>query len=118
MLHSPMFTPYLLTGLPIPHHLLVQHLFTEVVPHSKVLSTALVWAKKVTEASPDAVWVTKEQINLWKDGLGINEVVSESMKQPFTDSMYDGENCEEGLRSFNEKRKSAWKDPSFVKSKI
>lgn len=102
MLRSPMFSPYLLSGGVIPHHLLVQHLFTEVVTPAKVLSTALNWAKKICDASPDAVWVTKEQINLWKDGLGVNEIVTASMGQDQTAEMYIGENCEEGLRSFSE----------------
>lgn len=67
---SPTLVPYLLAGIPFPQHLLEQHVFTEVVPKAKVLDTALDWARKITSASPDAVWVTKEQINYARDGLG------------------------------------------------
>jgi hypothetical protein len=101
---SPAMGPYLLAGLPIPQRLLEQHVFTTVVQKHKVLPTALEWAARIVACSPDAVWVTKEQINLVKDGKGINEIVRESMNSELAAAMYDGENLKEGLRSFVEVR--------------
>lgn len=68
VVRAPQLAPYLLTGTVMPAHLLKQHLFTDCVPAADVMPKALEWASKVVECSPDAVWVTKEQINLYKDG--------------------------------------------------
>lgn len=94
--------PYLLTGTPIPHELLKTHLFTEVVPADRVVATALEWAKKVTEAAPDAVWATKEQINLTKDAKGVHGAVSESLGSDMMSDLFAGHNHREGLNSFVE----------------
>lgn len=103
VLRSPQFIPYLLTGLPIPLPLLRTHLFTQVLSHpSQVLPAALKWANFICTASPDAVQVTKSQINLLKEGKGVVEVVKLSMEQEETTAMYDGENMGEGLKAFNE----------------
>ncbi|GAA5826911.1 hypothetical protein JCM11251_002156 [Rhodosporidiobolus azoricus] len=119
-LHSPAFAPYLLTGQPIPQTILETHLLTEVVPSDQVLPTALAWAKKVTDASPEAVWLTKEQINLHKAGLGINDVVMKSIESELSYKLFRGENIKEGLKSFVEKRVPVWTDPPrlTVKSKL
>lgn len=53
-------------------------------------------------ASPDAVMVTKGQINLWKEGKGVVDVVKSSMEEEETKAMYEGENMGEGLKAFNE----------------
>ncbi|GAA6036628.1 hypothetical protein JCM8097_001259 [Rhodosporidiobolus ruineniae] len=110
-MRSPLFAPYLLTGQPIPQDLLEAHLFTEVVPAEAVLPTALKWAERITKASPEAVQLTKEQINLHKAGLGVNEVVMKSVEMELSRRLYRGENIKEGLRSFVEKRDPGWKDP-------
>ncbi|GAA5958507.1 hypothetical protein JCM3765_007901 [Sporobolomyces pararoseus] len=117
-LRSPQFTPYLLTGVPIPQELLKTHLFTEVVPADKVLPTALEWAKKVTAAAPDAVWATKEQINLTKDAKGVHGAVSESLNSQQMTDLFAGENHREGLNSFVEKRPTVFKDPTTRLSKL
>ncbi|GAA5891041.1 hypothetical protein JCM6882_006397 [Rhodosporidiobolus microsporus] len=116
-LHSPTFAPYLLTGQPLPQSLLETHLFTEVVPAEQVLPTALAWAKKLTAASPEAVWATKQQINLHKAGNGINEVVMKSIETELSQKLYRGDNIKEGLRSFVEKRNPVWKDPPRLTGK-
>ncbi|GAA5859749.1 hypothetical protein JCM1840_006437 [Sporobolomyces johnsonii] len=116
-LRSPMLTPYLLTGVPIPSHLLKTHIFTEVVPAEQVVQTALEWAARVVAASPDAIWVTKEQINLLKEGKGVKQVVSESLASELSDALFAGENHKEGLNAFVEKRRTVWKDPPKVTRK-
>lgn len=97
-----MFTPYLLTGVPIPQDLLKGHLFTDVVPGDKVLSTALEWAQKVTSAAPDAVWVTKQQINSIKDGKGVWKAVQQSLDSSDMTDLFAGFNHKEGLNAFVE----------------
>jgi hypothetical protein len=101
-LRSPQFVPYLLTGSFIPPDLLKTHLFTEVASADKVLEVALGWAKKVTTAAPDAVWVTKEQINLTKEGKGVWGTVNESLQSQMTDDLFQSANHHEGLNSFVE----------------
>ncbi|ORY80216.1 ClpP/crotonase-like domain-containing protein [Leucosporidium creatinivorum] len=99
-----------------PTHLLAQHVFTSVVSTSQVLSTAIEWASRIVSCSPDAVWVTKEQINLWKDGKGIQEIVQESAKTEQALALYDGENLKEALFfRFEQKRQPEWRDPPALK---
>lgn len=102
--HSPQLVPYLLTGNPIPQRVLETHIFTEVVPADQVLPTALKWAKQITDASPEAVWVTKEQINMHKTGMGVGDIVYASLDTEQSQKLYRGANIQEGLRSFVEVR--------------
>ncbi|GAA6004301.1 hypothetical protein JCM10207_000658 [Rhodosporidiobolus poonsookiae] len=115
---TPKLVPYLLTGEPIPPALLEAHVLTEVVPAAQVLPRALDWAKRITQASPEAVWTTKQQFNLVKSGRGIHEVVKESLETELSKNLYSGENIKEGLRSFVEKRPTVWKDPPRLKFKL
>ncbi|GAA6020763.1 hypothetical protein JCM11491_003523 [Sporobolomyces phaffii] len=117
-LRSPQFVPYLLTGTPIPPDLLKTHLFAQVVPADKVVETALEWAKKITAAAPEAVMVTKEQINLTKQGRGVWGTVDESLQSTMTDDLFKSANHHEGLNSFVEKRPTAFKDPVKRSSKL
>jgi enoyl-CoA hydratase/carnithine racemase len=101
---SPTLIPYILAGLPFPQKLLEAHVLTEVVKPGLEMEAALRWADRICSASPDAVQVTKEQVNLIKDGLGIDEVVRRSLEQPESIATYSGANLKEGLRAFNEVR--------------
>ncbi|KAL8283157.1 hypothetical protein RQP46_005935 [Phenoliferia psychrophenolica] len=116
MLRSPAMSPWLLAGLPIPQHLLKAHVFTEVVASAAVMPAALKWAKLLIECSPDAVQTTKGQINLFKAGKGVNEVVLESAV--LDSATYSGDNLLEGLRAFGEKRAPAWSNPPAPKAKL
>ncbi|KAK4058011.1 hypothetical protein OIO90_000750 [Microbotryomycetes sp. JL221] len=107
----PALIPYVLTGEPMPQHLLIGSVLTEVVHADKVVSTALGWASKVISCSPDAVQVTKQQINLHKDGLGIHQVVYKSLETELAQRLYSGQNLKEGLKAFVEKRPPQWQDP-------
>ena len=103
---SPTLVPYLLAGIAVPEPLLRAHVLTEVVEKKDVMASALKWAKLVTECSPDAVWVTKEQVNLHKDGLGIQEVIKASVESEQSIETYKGANLKEGLVAFTEVRGS------------
>ncbi|BGP58010.1 hypothetical protein JCM8202_001752 [Rhodotorula sphaerocarpa] len=115
---SPQLGPYLLTGEPIPPHLLAAHVFTETVPTADVLPIALRWAAKLVEASPDAVWATKEHMNQHKDGMGVSAAVDAALKTDVSKSVFRGENIQEGLRAFVEKREPVWRDPVRRDSKL
>ncbi|GAA5923240.1 enoyl-CoA hydratase/isomerase family protein [Sporobolomyces koalae] len=117
-LRSPMFSPYLLSGVPIPAELLKHHLFADVVPADKVLPVALEWAKKVTAAAPDAVWATKAQINSVKDGKGVWQAVAESLESDQMTDLFAGANHREGLDSFVQKRATVFTDPVKRSSKL
>ncbi|KAK4054925.1 hypothetical protein OIV83_000849 [Microbotryomycetes sp. JL201] len=119
VMKCPALVPYLLTGEPFPQHLLAGSVLTDVVSADKVLPTALDWAKRIIAASPDAVQVTKNQINLFKDGNGIHDVVYKSLDTEQAQALYSGYNLKEGLKAFVEKRQPEWQDPpSFAKSKL
>lgn len=94
--------PWILAGLPIPQHLLEAHVYTEVVEPSQVMPAALRWAKSLIECSPDAVQITKGQISLWREGKGVEAVVTESMDRH--SATYAGPNVLEGLKAFGEVR--------------
>ncbi|KPV78511.1 uncharacterized protein RHOBADRAFT_41056 [Rhodotorula graminis WP1] len=108
---SPQLVPYLLTGNPIPTNLLEHVVFTEVVPADKVQDAALRWALDIVDNSPEAVWVTKEQVNLTRDGNSLQDVVIKSLETEQSERLYVGENLKEGLKAFVEKRKPVWQDP-------
>lgn len=74
VIRAPQLAPYLLSGTVMPPHLLKQFVFTDLVPAHEVMPKALEWASKIVECSPDAVWVTKEQINLFKGGQSAGRV--------------------------------------------
>ncbi|KAI5475871.1 enoyl-CoA hydratase [Pseudohyphozyma bogoriensis] len=102
---SPTLVPYLLSGITIPQPLLSTHIFSSTVPTAAdVFPEALKWAHALLQASPDAVMVTKEQLQLAKSGLGDREIVVQSAAGAVQRSLYEGENFEEGLRAFREKR--------------
>jgi enoyl-CoA hydratase/carnithine racemase len=61
---SPLLVPYLLAGIPFPAHLIAAHITTEIVPSEKVMEAALKWATLISECSPEAVWVSKDQVSL------------------------------------------------------
>lgn len=106
MLRSPNMAPWVLAGLPIPQHLLEAHVLTEVGERDEVLPRALKWAAELIECSPRAVQVTKQQINLFKEGKGVEEVVMESSE--LDGDVNEGPDFAEGLRAFAEVRRSGF----------
>ncbi|KAF8273837.1 enoyl-CoA hydratase/carnithine racemase [Lactarius quietus] len=72
-----------------------------VVPRAQLLQTAVEWAFRITQNSPDAVQSTKRAlIEAAKHGI------------PESTRAYRGENIKEGLKAFREKRKPLWTDPA------
>lgn len=99
-LRSPMLMPYIYAGLPIPEHLLKAHIYTETVKTpDEVLPAALAWAASIVECSPEAVWVSKHQVNLYK-AAAIQQVITNSVATPESIQLYDGANLKEGLLAF------------------
>ena len=100
---SPMLLPYVLTGDLIPQHLLDRHLLTSTAKTaSEVLPEALSWARRIVTNSPDAVMASKEQANLHKEGLGVRDVVEQSLKSDMVRDLFSSANFQEGLRAFSE----------------
>jgi len=84
----------------------------EVVPRGKVVETAISWALKICENSPDAVQATKHGLILGLLREGVNEAFTSHVWSETTKKAWVGENIKEGLRAFGEKRKPVWGNPS------
>lgn len=75
-----------------------------VVPHSKLESTALQWAKEVNEKSPTAQRMLKFSFNLIDDGLVGQQIFAGEA----TRLAYMTDEAQEGRDSFLEKRDADW----------
>lgn len=84
----------------------------DVVPRGKAVETAIVWAQKICENSPDAVQATKHGLMLGLLRGGIEEAFSSHVWSEASKKVWTGENIQEGLRAFSEKRKPVWGNPS------
>lgn len=85
-------------------------LVNEVVEEQgKVLDKALEWAERIAGNSPDAVIVTREGLKLGWEGVGPEQGTDLLLKGWFG-KIEGGDNMNEGVRSFNERRKPIWKD--------
>ncbi|XDG09041.1 hypothetical protein ABKA04_008656 [Annulohypoxylon sp. FPYF3050] len=85
-------------------------LVNEVVEEQgKVLDKALEWAERIAGNSPDAVIVTREGLKLGWEGVGPEQGTDLLLKGWFG-KIEGGDNMNEGVRSFNERRKPVWKD--------
>ncbi|VDC05766.1 unnamed protein product [Peniophora sp. CBMAI 1063] len=83
-----------------------------VVPRSQLLSTAVDWAKEITQNSPDAVQATKRGLVI-ASRTGDNErAVLDHAWSAESKRAYTGENIKEGLVAFSEKRGPHWKNPA------
>lgn len=100
MLRSPVFSPYLITGITIPPPLLDKHLFTSIEPPHLVLPTAQQWAQNLCAGAPDAVQASKDQMNLWKKGIGLEGSVKEGLRR--NAAVFGGANTLEGTRALSE----------------
>ncbi|KIJ53692.1 hypothetical protein M422DRAFT_154751 [Sphaerobolus stellatus SS14] len=84
----------------------------KVVPHDQVLPTALEWARRINENSPDAVQATKRALILAQQLGNFEHATIAGSYAPEARRAYKGENIKEGLRAFSEKRKPKWKNPA------
>lgn len=74
-----------------------------------VVSKAVEYAVMIAENSPDAVIVTREGLKLGWEALGVADA-SRIFLQGWSSRIYDGENIQEGLNAFAERRPVKWKD--------
>ncbi|TLD03811.1 hypothetical protein PgNI_11297 [Pyricularia grisea] len=80
-----------------------------VVDDAKVLEEALKVAEEVASNSPDAVIVNREGLRLGWEGVG-PELGTAILAQGMFGRIDGGENMQEGVRSFVERRKPKWVD--------
>ncbi|KAH9082264.1 enoyl-CoA hydratase/carnithine racemase [Lactarius deliciosus] len=82
-----------------------------VVPKAQLLQTAIEWAGRITQNSPDAVQCTKRGlIEAGKHG-DVEQATLAHMQSPESTRTYHGENIKEGLNAFRDKRKPIWANP-------
>ncbi|TFK56825.1 enoyl-CoA hydratase/carnithine racemase [Heliocybe sulcata] len=84
----------------------------QVVPASKVLPTALEWAKQIVANSPDAVQCTKRGLVLSGQHGSFEQATVALAWSPEAKRLYNSDNIKEGLTAFAEKRKPAWSNPA------
>ncbi|KAF7981393.1 hypothetical protein HWV62_33889 [Athelia sp. TMB] len=82
-----------------------------VVPPADVLPAALSLAAAIVANSPDAVQCTKRALMI-AQGTGFEGAVQAHAWSEETRRVFQGENIQEGLRAFVEKRAPAWKNPA------
>ncbi|EIM92419.1 enoyl-CoA hydratase/carnithine racemase [Stereum hirsutum FP-91666 SS1] len=83
-----------------------------VVPKQNVLQTALDWAQQIVQNSPDAVQSTKRALVLAGQHGSIEQATQVHARTVESKRAYKGENIQEGLRAFSEKRKPCWTNPA------
>jgi len=74
-----------------------------------VVEKALGYAKMIIENSPDAVIITREGLKLGWEALGVADA-SRIFLDGWSARIYEGENMQEGLDAFTEKRPVRWRD--------
>lgn len=74
-----------------------------------VVDKAVEMAKMIAENSPDAVIVTREGLKMGWEALGVSDS-SRMFLEGWSKRIYDGQNIQEGLNAFTEKRSPRWKD--------
>lgn len=74
-----------------------------------VVDMAVKWAEDICANSPDSIVVSKEGIELGWEGISAEEG-SQRLVDGMFNKMVGGENMEEGVRAFVEKRRPRWVD--------
>lgn len=74
-----------------------------------VVQKAVEYATMIAENSLDAVIVTREGLKLGWEAFGVADA-SRVFLNGWSHRIYDGENMQEGLNAFTEKRAVKWKD--------
>lgn len=83
-------------------------LVEQVVPRGQSLTTALEIARRVSSLSPQAVNFSKKLIHQARQGTPRSAALAVE-RERFID-LFDGEDQQEGVRAFLEKRKPVWKN--------
>ncbi|EPQ60279.1 ClpP/crotonase [Gloeophyllum trabeum ATCC 11539] len=84
----------------------------QIVPASKVLPTAVEWAKQIVANSPDAVQCTKRGLILAGQHGNFEQATLALAWSPEARRLYNSANIKEGLKAFSEKRKPSWSNPA------
>lgn len=74
-----------------------------------VVQKAVEYATMIAKNSPDAVIITREGLKLGWEALGVADS-SRVFYEGWAARVYEGENMQEGLNAFTEKRPVRWKD--------
>lgn len=85
-------------------------LVNKVVPQDRVVDEAISWAKEIAEISPDSIICTRAMLREGWTTADVVEATKISNGREWAE-LQKGENMQEGLRAFNEKRKPVWKGP-------
>ncbi|KAF8514278.1 enoyl-CoA hydratase/carnithine racemase [Gautieria morchelliformis] len=83
-----------------------------VVPHDELIPTAIAWARRITQNSPDAVASTKRALIIAQEVGNFEQATIAGAYSQESKQAYTGGNIKEGLRAFSEKRKPVWKNPA------
>lgn len=81
-------------------------LANEIVPHERLMETAERWAAEILENAPLAVHAIKEA---GRRGLEVPIETRVYMARDVANKLLSGEDAEEGIKAFREKRKPVWK---------
>lgn len=85
-------------------------LVNKVVKPDQLLDEAVAWAKEIAEISPDSIICTRAMLREGWTTADVVEATDISNAREWVE-LQKGENMQEGLRAFNEKRKPVWKGP-------
>lgn len=85
-------------------------LVNKVVAQEQLLDETISWAKEIAEISPDSVVCTRAMLREGWTTADVVEATNISNAREWVE-LQKGENMQEGLKAFNEKRKPVWKGP-------
>ena len=85
-------------------------LVNKVVEPDRLIEEAVVWAKEIAAISPDSIICTRAMLREGWTTADVVEATNISNGREWAE-LQKGENMQEGLRAFNEKRAPRWKGP-------
>lgn len=85
-------------------------LVNKVVPQDQLLAEAIEWAKQVADISPDSIICTRAMLREGWTTADVVEATNLSNGREWVE-LQRGENMQEGLKAFQEKREPRWKGP-------
>lgn len=83
-------------------------LVNKVVPQDQLLDEAVRWAKEIADISPDSIICSRAMLREGWTTADVVEATKISNGREWSE-LQKGENMQEGLRAFKEKRKPVWK---------
>ena len=87
-------------------------LVNKIVPPSEVVNEAVRWATQVAENSPDSLIVTRAGLREGWTTADVVDATKTTDSREWTELQH-GENMQEGLRAFRERRKPVWNGPKL-----